>query len=304
MRNLTSVKRFFYLGLFLLFVSCSKGDGGGAAEPSAVLASGLVYSPASLALQEGTAGSSSKPSISGTLPITYSLTTSPTSSAITIGTDGKINSASTLAVGSYTVSVTAANAAGSVKFDNAYTINVTAAPGPQSLTYSPASATVTQGTAVSSALPSVTSTSAVTYAISSTPSSSAITISNQGVISATNALVAGSYSISVTATNATGARTFTNAYTIVVNAQGGGGTTVGYDASIKAIIQNNCGSCHINGPQREFGNYTAAKNNIDEILRRINLAQGAAGMMPSNGTKLSQQTINTIQKWKDDGLLQ
>jgi hypothetical protein len=296
MTNHLPLKSFAFLSLFLLFVSCSSKDEG---TPAAVLASNLVYSPTSLTITPGATGASAKPSVSGTLPVTYSLTTLPSSSAITIDSEGAIKTASTLPAGTYTVSVTATNAAGTAKFDNVYTITVQA-QAPKNLIYSPNSSTVTQGTAVTSAAPAITSASAVTYAITTTPQTSAITINNQGVISATNALVAGSYVVSVTATNTIGASTFPSAYTINVNSITTSAVT--YSSDVQAIIQSNCGSCHINGAQRSFNSYTNVKNNIDGILSRINLAQGASGMMPAGGTKLSPATINLIQKWKDDGL--
>ncbi len=168
------------------------------------------------------------------------------------------------------------------------------AVAPSALSYSPNSLTVTQGTAATSATPTITSSSAVSYAITSSPATTAVTINSQGVIAASSSLPAGTYAISVTATNTAGSKTFANAYTITVNAAS---TAVTFNNTVKAIIQNNCGSCH-NG----FTTYATATSKIDAILSRINLAQGATGMMPKNGTKLPQATIDLIQKWKDDGL--
>ena len=168
------------------------------------------------------------------------------------------------------------------------------AAAPSALSYSPNSLTITQGNAETSAAPTITSSSAVSYAITSTPATAALTINSQGVIAASSSLPAGTYSISITATNTAGSKTFANAYTITVNAAS---TAVTFNNTVKAIIQNNCGSCH-NG----FTSYATAKTKIDVILNRINRAQGATGMMPNNGTKLPQATIDLIQKWKDDGL--
>lgn len=297
-----------YIILFLaatLFISCSKK--GGAPEPELIATkpSNLSYSPATLNLSAGTAGTSNKPIISGTLPIAYSVSTSPgNNGAITIDSEGKIKAAGTLAAGTYNVSVTAANAGGTTSFSNIFTITVTAVQEPQNLAYTPNSVTVTQGTAATSATPTITSSGTVTYTLSSSPASAAITINTQGVISATSALTAGTYLISVTAANTNGSSSFPNIYTIQVNAPGT--TSVTYTNDIQAIIANNCASCHFSGGTGgiSFSSYTAAKNNIDNILTRIKLAQGAPGMMPNGGTRLPQATINLIQKWKDDGLLQ
>ncbi|MBC8052631.1 MAG: hypothetical protein H7Y13_06165 [Sphingobacteriaceae bacterium] len=305
MLNYSSPKSLLYFAFFLLIVSCSKSEGGDPEPAAATLASNLLYNPASLQLQAGTPGTSVKPSISGSTPVTFSVTTSPASNgAVTIDSEGKIKTSASLAAGTYNVSVIATNAAGAVTFTNIYAITVTAATpsAPQNLLYSPNSKTVTQGTALVSATPTITSLSTVNYSITSVPSSSAITINNQGVISGANTLAAGTYMVSVTASNTQGSTLFTNAYSITVNSAGTNAVT--YTNDIQAIIQNNCGSCHISGSEVKFNSYTSTKNNIDGILTRIKLAQGASGMMPNGGTKLPQSTINTIQKWKDDGLLQ
>ena len=302
--NSLSIKGLTYFTFILLFIACGKKEGADP-EPQTSLASNLVYSPASLNLSAGTAGTSAKPTISGTMPVTYSLTTSPSSNgALTIDSEGKIKVATTLSAGTYQVSVTAVNAAGSVKFDNVYTV-VMAAPsatGPANLTYTPNSLIVTQGTAATSAVPSITSAGTVTYTIAVSPSTTAITISNQGIISASTILTAGTYTISVTAENASGSKTFAGIYRIVVNSVNTSSIT--YNGNIKSIIQNNCGSCHVSGPQTEYGTFASAKSNIDVILTRIKLAQGASGMMPRGGTRLSQATIDMVQKWKDDALLE
>ncbi|MBC7914953.1 MAG: hypothetical protein H7Y07_12615 [Pyrinomonadaceae bacterium] len=302
--NFLSIKRLTYFTFIFLFIACGKKEGADP-QPQASLASNLVYSPASLNLIAGASGISAKPAISGTMPVTYSITTSPLSNgAITIDSEGKINAAITLAVGTYKVSVTAVNAAGSAKFDDVYTIIVTAAPttGPANLIYTPNSLTLTQGTAATSAVPSITSTGPVTYTFSVSPATTAITINSQGRISASTALTTGTYLISVTAENASGSKTFANIYSFQVNSVNT--LSVTYNGNIKSIIQNSCGSCHISGPQTGFGTFISAKNNIDVILSRIKLPQGSSGMMPSGGSRLSQATIDLVQKWKDDGLLE
>jgi hypothetical protein len=301
MLNIFSTKNLICLFAFFVIVSCSKKNSG-EPEVAASVISNLVYSPNSLSLQSGVAGSSVKPSLSGTLPVSFSISSSPTNSGITIDSEGKVKVASTVAAGTYNISVTATNAAGTVKFDNAYSITVSASAIPQNLSYSPNSITISQGTTVASAAPSVTSSTSVSYSISVSPASPAISINNQGVISAASTLATGIYSVTVTATNSSGSKAFANAYTITVNSNSTASVT--YTNTIQAIIQNNCGTCHINGPQVKFDSYASTKNNIDAILSRIKLAQGAAGMMPNGGTRLPQETINSVQKWKDDGLLE
>lgn len=81
---------------------------------------------------------------------------------------------------------------------------------------------------------------------------------------------------------------------------------VTYEKDVKTIIQNNCVVCHSpNGSQPYFPltDYTAAKNAIDNILDRIQRANGDPLKMPQGGT-LSPDHINIIKKWKADGLLE
>jgi hypothetical protein len=302
--NFLSIKSLTSITFILLFIACGKKEGADP-EPQTSLLSNLVYSPATLNLNAGAAGISAKPTISGTMPVTYSLTTSPSSNgAITIDSEGKINAAITLAAGTYKVSVNAINAAGLIKFDDVYTIIVTApaATGPANLTYTPNSLMVNQGTAATSAVPTITSTGTVTYTLAVSPATTAITINSQGKISANATLTTGTYLISVTTETSSGSKTFVNIYSIQVN--NANTSSITYNGNIKSIIQTNCGSCHVSGPQSGFGTFTSAKNNIDVILTRIKLAQGESGMMPSGGTRLSQATIDMVQKWKDDGLLE
>ncbi len=78
---------------------------------------------------------------------------------------------------------------------------------------------------------------------------------------------------------------------------------VSFASQIKPIIEQNCTPCHVEGGDRT--NYTMfanAKSNVDGILNRINRNQGDTGLMPNGGQKLSEDKINLIQKWKDDGL--
>ena len=284
------------LSFLLLIVACSKGDSDDTDTPQAVLVSNLSYSPAVLELKAGVAGSSVKPTKSGTTPVTYSVTSNPASGAITIDGEGVIKASASLGIGEYKVTVNAVNSAGTATFTNAYTIKVTAnTTAPSGLSYSPNTLSLTFGTAGSSATPTITSASAVTYTGTISPATGSIVVAGTGVIAASTTLPVGTYKVSITATNSVGSTTFTDAYTITVNAAS---STTTFNNNVKAILQTNCSSCH------NFGEYSAAKNNISNILNRISRAQGAAGMMPNNGTRLPQASIDLIQKWKDDGLLE
>ncbi len=85
--------------------------------------------------------------------------------------------------------------------------------------------------------------------------------------------------------------------------------TITYNNTIKAIITNNCISCHgstpTNGATISLDTYsrvkTATQNNL---IDRISLAQGAVGMMPKDGTRLPQATIDKFTTWKNNGYLE
>lgn len=97
---------------------------------TATAPSNLAYSPNTLTHNQGTAGSSVTPTISGTTPITFTMTSSPASSEISINSGtGIISVTNSAAAGTYNISVTATNSAGSANFPNIYTITVNSTPG-------------------------------------------------------------------------------------------------------------------------------------------------------------------------------
>jgi hypothetical protein len=105
------------LGL-LLFISC-KHDA--YIEPP-VLPSVLIFSPDTLNTQAGSATYSGVPTINGTKPIQFKLTVSPATTEIEIDSTGKISTKAGLLFGTYKVSVTATNAAGTASFPDIFTI--------------------------------------------------------------------------------------------------------------------------------------------------------------------------------------
>jgi hypothetical protein len=87
--------------------------------------SSLSYSANSMTINSGSAGTSVTPSISGTSPFTFSLTSSPNAGAsVTIDNNGVISANSSVAPGSYTLSVKVTNGAGTADFPAAYSIHV------------------------------------------------------------------------------------------------------------------------------------------------------------------------------------
>jgi uncharacterized membrane protein len=86
--------------------------------------------------------------------------------------------------------------------------------------------------------------------------------------------------------------------------------SITYTNSIKSIINNNCISCHgnkpTNGASVSLDTYARVKSATENngLIDRISRAQGTAGMMPQNGTRLPQNTIDIIINWKNNGYLE
>ncbi|NHM07267.1 hypothetical protein G4D82_08550 [Flavobacterium sp. CYK-4] len=80
---------------------------------------------------------------------------------------------------------------------------------------------------------------------------------------------------------------------------------ISYEADIKPIIQSNCLGCHaeppVNGAPMPLTDYDKVKQAIQSrgLIDRISRAQGTEGMMPSGGTRLPENIIATIIKWRD-----
>ena len=79
--------------------------------------------------------------------------------------------------------------------------------------------------------------------------------------------------------------------------------TFTYTGHIEKIISDNCGPCHIKGKGNKMplDSMDMVKNNIDDILRRIELNPGERGYMPFKRPKLDDSTINIIKAWKAEG---
>jgi len=80
-----------------------------------------------------------------------------------------------------------------------------------------------------------------------------------------------------------------------------------YDDDIASIMANSCVSCHssppTNGAPFALVNYTQVSQRAGSILNRMSLQSGAAGAMPPSG-RLPQSTIDLIDQWIEDGLLE
>jgi uncharacterized protein (DUF2141 family) len=268
-------------------------------KPKIVPVSNLTYMPNTVETTEGMMVSSPIPNIQGSSPITYTITTNPMTDQITVDGKGVISASNALKTGTYAVTITAKNEAGSATFSNAFTITVKAINIPpvlpSSLSYTPNKITTEQGKTIMSATPTISGTSPFSFSIVSTNTSNGnIAINaNTGVVTASANTTIGTYNIDVNVRNTAGNVTFTNALSIVVESPAV--PTISFAKDVQPILQV-CGSCH------NFNTYTGAKGNINNILDRVQRPQGSAGFMPQGGTPLTKTQVDILKKWLDDGL--
>jgi hypothetical protein len=202
------------LGL-VTFYGCSGSD---SVDPVPEPPTGLTYSPNSIVINEGTAQSSSMPTISGKTPIAFELVSSPNSAISINASTGVISASATLPIGNYTLSVKATNDDGKETFNSAFSITVNKVTAePSNLAYSPNSISINEGETGTSATPTVGGITPITFSLVSSPSTEISIDPNTGVISSTATLAVGNYSLDVKAKNDDGEETFTDAFSITVN---------------------------------------------------------------------------------------
>ncbi len=79
---------------------------------------------------------------------------------------------------------------------------------------------------------------------------------------------------------------------------------------VKPIIDNNCLNCHSNptqnGAPMSLVTYEEVKNSVlnSNLIDRISRNDGADGLMPQGGPRLSQDLINIVIQWELDALLE
>ncbi len=79
-----------------------------------------------------------------------------------------------------------------------------------------------------------------------------------------------------------------------------------FNLRIKPILAAKCATsgCHTPGGQSpDLTSYTATKGDITGILGRMNLSTTSPYFMPLGGSKV-QADIDSVTKWKTDGLLE
>jgi hypothetical protein len=293
MKNI-KVVIFTLISLLLIVNGCKKGE-----DPTIEAPSELSYSADTLSLIYGTAGTSSVATVTGDMPIEYSISTSPTSSAINIDIlTGLITATDSVEVGTYEITITATNPEGTTTAT--YTIVIGSPQDyPTTLLYSPTSSTMVFGDSAISAIPSVDGTAPIYFSMEVSPTTNAITIDSvNGELTIDKSITTGTFVITVTATNLYG--TATTTYNVQVDANP---SLLSFATDISPIIQGNCSSCHTyGGSQTNYIDYTNASNRVNMLVDRTNRTQGGLGFMPKNGTKLTQPQLDLIQQWWDEGL--
>ena len=80
-------------------------------------------------------------------------------------------------------------------------------------------------------------------------------------------------------------------------------TKITYAANVQPIVATTCSPCHIppEGKKKSLNNYAAVKDNIDDILTRVQKNPGEKGFMPARHPKLSDSTILVLKQWKANG---
>jgi len=79
---------------------------------------------------------------------------------------------------------------------------------------------------------------------------------------------------------------------------------------VESIFIDNCLRCHSNPPQNgapmQLTSYNDVMNAVLDrgLIDRISRNEGETGLMPFGGPRLSQQGIDLIVQWNEDGLLE
>jgi len=77
-----------------------------------------------------------------------------------------------------------------------------------------------------------------------------------------------------------------------------------YMADVAPLVSTHCTPCHFppKGNKKPLNSYTAVKDEIDEVIERIQKNPADRGFMPMKHPKLSDSTINVFVQWKATGM--
>jgi hypothetical protein len=262
----------------------------------------ISYTPASTTVIVGTAGSSVKPTVVNTVggAVTYTITTLPLVSGISIATEGTISWTSAVAKGTYTITVTATNTKGTTATAT-YSLFVNsagAASAPSSFLYSPASSTFGTGTAGASVSPSINNGGAtVTYSI--TPTIAGVSIDASTGIISWGTVAIGNYTLTVKATNSAGFAVTTYNLTVTTAVY-----VVSFSADIRPVIATKCATCHHNTHQT-WTTWTTISADAVSIHSRLkpvsNMPQGSNLATVPTSQVSSGLFRDLFQLWIDQG---
>ncbi len=77
-----------------------------------------------------------------------------------------------------------------------------------------------------------------------------------------------------------------------------------YTANVQSIVMMHCAPCHIpaqGGNKKALDTYAGVRDNIDDIIHRIQMDSTERGFMPFRHPKLSDSTVAIFTQWKTDG---
>ncbi len=81
---------------------------------------------------------------------------------------------------------------------------------------------------------------------------------------------------------------------------------VTFERNIKALITTKCAPCHTQGGNRnnKWDNYTNLKTQITGVMGRVRKEPDDPLFMPKNGSKLTKEEMDLLNRWIDEGLLE
>ena len=261
--------------------------------------SNLLYSPASSTIVKATAGSSATPTVNdGGGTIVYALTGTIPSGISINASSGVISWTNAVAVGTYTINITATNSVANTGTTYTLTVNNTATvTAPTGLAYNPASASITQGTAGSSATPTINNgLGTITYSLTGTIPTGISINSSTGIISWTNAVAVGTYTLTISAANTAGKTTASYAVTVAAAT-----SLVSFSKDILPVLSASCGNCH--SYTKTYTGISGHTSGCNSIQNKISTSYCSGSRMPAGSAALSDAFIALFNNWIAQGKL-
>jgi uncharacterized membrane protein len=79
-----------------------------------------------------------------------------------------------------------------------------------------------------------------------------------------------------------------------------------FNKHIKPLFSSKCSPCHTAGGDRnnKYDEYNTSKTLITGIIGRIKKEANETLFMPKNGTKLTKEQMDLVNRWINDGFLE